>query len=113
MAALRYLCYNNVFVLQKSMDEKRKPGRPKKDGAKVAVSLRLSPDVLDGLKSLGPGWQAMTDGMLREALRHHHAPHVTPPKMPKPNVKKVAAKSAVPAVEEASAKPFWSNLKKR
>ena len=95
------------------MSEKRKPGRPKKDDAKVAVSLRLSPDVLNGLKALGPGWQAVTDGMLREALRHHHTPHVPPPKMPKPDVKKIVAKPNMPAADEVPPKPFWSNLKKR
>jgi uncharacterized protein (DUF4415 family) len=48
-------------------------GRPKKEAPKVAVSIRLSPDVLERFKSTGPGWQARLDAALRDWLQTHHA----------------------------------------
>ena len=35
----------------------RRVGRPKSENAKVAISLRLPPDVLDRWRSSGTGWQ--------------------------------------------------------
>jgi uncharacterized protein (DUF4415 family) len=32
-------------------------GRPKSDGSKVAISLRLPPETLAAWKATGPGWQ--------------------------------------------------------
>lgn len=46
---------------------KGKGGRPKKDGAKQHVSLRLSPDVLAYYRSFGDGWQSKVDEALRKA----------------------------------------------
>jgi uncharacterized protein (DUF4415 family) len=46
---------------------KRRPGRPVADVTKTAVSIRLSPDVLDHFRSGGPGWQGRIDDVLREA----------------------------------------------
>lgn len=43
-----------------------KRGRPPKPDAKVAVKLRLDPDVLEVLKSTGPGWQTRANRILRE-----------------------------------------------
>ena len=43
-------------------------GRPKLAGAKQAVSLRLSPDVLEHYKSLGDGWQVRINEVLRSAM---------------------------------------------
>jgi uncharacterized protein (DUF4415 family) len=43
-------------------------GRPKLMSAKVAVKLRLDPDVLDGFKAGGPGWQTRINAALKEAL---------------------------------------------
>jgi uncharacterized protein (DUF4415 family) len=42
-------------------EAKRKPGRPKGSGAgngKIAVTLRLPPDVVDHFKAQGPDWRA-------------------------------------------------------
>lgn len=49
----------------------RKPGRPSlpAQSRKQTVSIRLSPDVLAGLRASGPGWQTRADEMLREGLR--------------------------------------------
>lgn len=43
-------------------------GRPKSDSPKVAVSLRLDPDVIDHFKAGGPGWQTRINAALREAV---------------------------------------------
>ncbi|HEX8470209.1 MAG TPA: BrnA antitoxin family protein [Brevundimonas sp.] len=47
---------------------KRSPGRPKLEKPKVAVSLRLDPDVLNFFKATGPGWQARLEDVLRGAI---------------------------------------------
>jgi uncharacterized protein (DUF4415 family) len=46
-------------------------GRPPKDEAqkKVAVSIRLSPDVLAHFKCGGPGWQSRIDEALRRVVK--------------------------------------------
>ena len=46
-------------------------GRPKSDHPKVAISIRLSEDVLKSFKSSGPGWQSRIDTALREWLAEH------------------------------------------
>lgn len=44
-------------------------GRPPKEAPKVLQSLRLSPDVLEGFRALGPGWQTRIDEVLRAWLK--------------------------------------------
>jgi uncharacterized protein (DUF4415 family) len=46
-------------------------GRPLKDAAdrKVAVSIRLSPDVLAHFRAGGPGWQSRIDEALRRVVK--------------------------------------------
>lgn len=39
-----------------------------KNPRKVAVSIRLSAEVVDGFKAGGPGWQARIDEALKKAL---------------------------------------------
>ncbi len=46
---------------------KRRPGRPFGEATKKAVSIRLSPDVLEHFRSGGPGWQSRIDDALRKA----------------------------------------------
>ena len=41
-------------------------GRPKSVSAKLLVSVRYSPEVLEYFKSTGAGWQSRIDGVLRE-----------------------------------------------
>ena len=36
---------------------------------KVAVSIRLSPDVLSHFKAKGPGWQSRIDAALRKMVK--------------------------------------------
>lgn len=41
-------------------------GRPPKESPKVAVKLRLDPDVLSVLRATGAGWQTRVNTILRE-----------------------------------------------
>lgn len=45
------------------------PGRPKVETPKVAVSLRLDQEVVEGFKAEGPGWQTRMNAVLAESLR--------------------------------------------
>lgn len=42
-------------------------GRPKSQNPKVAVSLRLDPEVISKFKAQGPGWQTRINDALRDA----------------------------------------------
>jgi uncharacterized protein (DUF4415 family) len=44
------------------------PGRPKLPNAKVAIKLRLDPDVIEGFRASGAGWQSRINAALRDAL---------------------------------------------
>ena len=49
----------------------RKPGRPlgwTKPNAKKSITLRLDPDVIEGWRQSGPGWQSRMNAALREAI---------------------------------------------
>lgn len=48
-------------------------GRPKLATAKVAVKLRLDPDVVAGFKAAGPGWQTRINAALRDVLARRRA----------------------------------------
>lgn len=43
-------------------------GRPKADKTKVAVSIRLDPEVLEAFKAGGPGWQSRMNKALRKVV---------------------------------------------
>ncbi|GLQ11544.1 hypothetical protein GCM10007913_34760 [Devosia yakushimensis] len=45
------------------------PGRPKSEAPKVSVSLRLDPEVVDGFKAGGPGWQTRMNAVLAQSLK--------------------------------------------
>jgi uncharacterized protein (DUF4415 family) len=49
------------------------PGRPKVETPKVAVSLRLDAEVVEGFKADGPGWQTRMNAVLAESLRKKRA----------------------------------------
>jgi len=51
--------------------EKRRRGQrgPQKMPTKVAISIRLSRDVVEAFKAKGPGWQSRIDETLRASLR--------------------------------------------
>lgn len=48
-------------------------GRPPKAKKKVAISIRLSEDVLEAFKFCGPGWQTRIDEALAQWLEEHPA----------------------------------------
>lgn len=50
------------------LDASQKRG-PQKAPTKVLTSIRLSQDVLQGLKATGPGWQSRADEALREWIQ--------------------------------------------
>ena len=52
---------------QKMLLKLRKRG-PQKTPKKVPISIRLSPDVAEGLRATGNGWQARADEALRSWL---------------------------------------------
>ena len=41
-------------------------GRPKSSNAKLLVSVRYSPEVLEYFKSTGAGWQSRMDSVLKD-----------------------------------------------
>ncbi len=51
---------------------RRKGGRPRSETPKVAVSIRLDPDVLGALRASGEGWQGRVNAMLRLNLGLDH-----------------------------------------
>ena len=46
----------------------KRPGRPKSDNPKEAISVRLDPDIVAWLKSEGAGYQTRMNAMLREIM---------------------------------------------
>jgi uncharacterized protein (DUF4415 family) len=59
-------------------------GRPPKVKKKVAISIRLSEDVLEAFKRCGPGWQTRIDEALEQFLEEH--PESAPVTAPAPSV---------------------------
>ena len=68
----------------------RKVGRPKADLPKVHISFRLAPDVVEGIKATGEGYNARVEQALRKAGFGT-----------KRKAKKAAAKPAAPAKKRA------------
>ncbi|WP_082085184.1 BrnA antitoxin family protein [Magnetospira sp. QH-2] len=46
-------------------------GRPPAERTKQAISIRVSPEVLDFFKTEGPGWQTRIDDVLRAYVKSH------------------------------------------
>ena len=62
-----------VAAVTAALAERRKPGQRGlgKRPPKVAINIRLSPEVLDAFKSTGEGWQTKVDGALKKWLKEH------------------------------------------
>jgi uncharacterized protein (DUF4415 family) len=58
---------------QKMLLKLRKRG-PQKTPKKVPISIRLSPDVVEGLRATGNGWQGRADKALRSWLAKTSGP---------------------------------------
>ncbi|TXJ04077.1 MAG: hypothetical protein E6Q26_02570 [Acinetobacter sp.] len=52
-------------------DKLLKRGRPPIKNPKIAVKLRLDPDVLEKLRASGKGWQTRVNAVLREYVSNH------------------------------------------
>ena len=52
-------------------DTMLKRGRPLKEVTKSAVSIRLSPDVVEAFRATGRGWQTRVDEALKDWLKSH------------------------------------------
>jgi uncharacterized protein (DUF4415 family) len=73
-------------------------GRPPKEKKKVAISIRLSEDVLEAFKFCGPGWQTRIDEALAQWLEEHPAAAPGPaPALKRASPRKRAAGKAVTA----------------
>jgi uncharacterized protein (DUF4415 family) len=59
--------FAEVFPALAEKMRKAAGGRPKAEKPKVAVSLRLDPDVIEAFKAKGPGWQSRMNQALRKA----------------------------------------------
>jgi uncharacterized protein (DUF4415 family) len=57
---------------QRVLSKLRKRG-PQKSPKKVPISIRLSPDVAEGLRATGNGWQSRADNALRSWLSRQSA----------------------------------------
>ena len=64
-----------IAAVRAALAQKRKPGQrgPGLRAAKVAINIRLSPEVLNAFKSTGAGWQTRVDGALKDWLKRHDA----------------------------------------
>lgn len=60
--------FTEAFPALADAMRKNAGGRPKADNPKVAVSLRLDPEVVARFKSDGPGWQTRMNRALRNAV---------------------------------------------
>ena len=60
-------------AVRAALAERRKPGQrgPGRRSPKVAINIRLSPDVVDAFRATGDGWQTKVDGALKEWLQTH------------------------------------------
>lgn len=59
--------FDQVFPALAEKIRKNIGGRPKAQNPKVAVSLRLDPEVVSRFKAQGPGWQTRINDALRQA----------------------------------------------
>ena len=59
--------FSDVFPALAEKMRKNVGGRPKVENPKVAVSLRLDPEVVSRFKAEGPGWQTRMNEALRQA----------------------------------------------
>jgi uncharacterized protein (DUF4415 family) len=62
-----------IDAVRAALAEKRKQGQrgPGKRPPKVAITIRLSPEVLDAFKATGDGWQTRVDRALKDWLKEH------------------------------------------
>jgi len=57
-----------VFIDTGLTAHKSKGGRPRSGPTKIAISIRLDPDIVSAWKATGPGWQTRMNSTLRQAI---------------------------------------------
>ena len=62
---------DEMFAKAKRGTTASKMGRPKSDITKQAVSIRLSPEVVDYFKQSGKGWQTRVNEVLEKYVSEH------------------------------------------
>lgn len=55
------------FVPNEGVQPKNRPGRKPSVSAKISLTLRLDPDVIEHFKATGEGWQTRMNEALRKA----------------------------------------------
>lgn len=60
-----------IFPKQVADNLLRQRGRPRKEVTKQAVSIRLSPEVIETFRASGSGWQTRIDDALKDWLKTH------------------------------------------
>jgi len=71
-----YVMSDEAFERAAQNAEKRKRGRPVgsvADVSKKHVGLRLDPDLVEAMRSTGPGWQTRANDALRKAFMRRGA----------------------------------------
>lgn len=59
--------FDEAFPALADAMRKNAGGRPKSENPKMAVSLRLDPEIVARFKASGPGWQTRMNNALRDA----------------------------------------------
>jgi uncharacterized DUF497 family protein len=64
-------------MLEAVKEWRKKVGRPKAEAPKEHISFRLAPEVVEGIKATGPGYNARVEQALREAfIAKGHEPRI-------------------------------------
>jgi uncharacterized protein (DUF4415 family) len=71
----RFKPFSALPVAERKMLLKLRKRGPQKTPKKVPISIRLSPDVAEGLRATGSGWQGRADEALRSWLARQTATH--------------------------------------
>lgn len=61
----------NLVKAQVNGQLKAKPGRPKAENPKQAVTIRYDAEILDYFKSTGKGWQTRMNNALHDWMEEH------------------------------------------
>ena len=63
-----FACAKPFTTVFPALSESRRGRGPQKEPTKVAVSLRLTREVVEHFKADGPGWQTRMDQVLKKAV---------------------------------------------
>ena len=60
--------YKGEKLIRPAAGTLKSVGRPLSENPKKQVTLRLDPDVIEGFRAMGKGWQTRINAELRKAL---------------------------------------------